>query len=98
MRESEWDQDHGEPHNEPSPFPTSNSKQQHGESQSKEAARMTFEEAQRERARMSYQQSQRLAQRARHRREEQTKAAKDDDVSKELRKLQEKLRELRRQQ
>ncbi len=56
---------------------------------------MSFEESQRQRARMSYQQSQRLAQRDRARAQEKMKAAKDDSVSKELRDLQEKLRELR---
>ena len=95
MRESEWDQDHGEPHNEPSPFPTA-SKQAGtapGQSSSDKPA-MSFEESQRQRARMSYQQSQRLAQRDRARRQEQEKAVKSDSVSQELKELQDKLREL----
>ena len=100
MRESEWDQDHGEPHDEPSPFPSTNKQQQNGgkDGAGNAAPRMTFEEAQRQRARMSYQQSQRLAQRDRQRAEEKMKAAKDDGVSEELRELQEKLRELRNKQ
>ena len=95
MRESEWDQDHGEPHDEPSPFPAA-AKGRDGK-QTAEGSRpaMSFEEAQRQRARMSYQQSQRLAQRQRARAQEQQKSAKDESVSKELRELQEKLRELR---
>ncbi|KAJ9476824.1 Mitochondrial sodium/hydrogen exchanger [Pseudozyma hubeiensis] len=98
MRESEWDQDHGEPHNEPSPFPASAKGGQAGSAAAEgdpNRPKMSFEEAQRQRARMSYQQSQRLAQRDRARAQEQQKAAKDDSVSKELKELQDKLRELR---
>lgn len=102
MRESEWDQDHGEPHNEPSPFPAASKgkdgKQGAAAEGGADKSAMSFEEAQRHRARMSYQQSQRLAQRDRVRAEEQQKAAKDNSVSKELRELQEKLRELRGKQ
>lgn len=91
MRESEWDQDHGEPHDEPSPFPQANKGKAGGDGK----PTMSFEEAQRARARMSYQQAQRLAQRDRARAEAEKKTVKDDGVSKELKDLQEKLRELR---
>ncbi len=92
MRESEWNQDHGEPHDEPSPFPLAKGKQ--AEAQEGER-KMSFEEAQRHRARMSYQQSQRLAQRDRERQKAKEETVKQDAVSKELKELQDKLRELR---
>lgn len=97
MRESEWDQDHGEPHNEPSPFSVSSKGKQAGTASKGESNRRptSFEEAQRQRARMSYQQSQRLAQRDRARAQAQQQTVKDDSVSRELRELQDKLRELR---
>ncbi|PWZ02654.1 hypothetical protein BCV70DRAFT_214188 [Testicularia cyperi] len=102
MRENEWDQDHGEPHNEPSPFPPARDPRGSGSStsaaQSDRSTPASFEEAQRQRARMSYQQSRRLAERDRAKATEQTKMAKDDTVSNELRELQEKLRELRGKQ
>lgn len=98
-RESEWEQDHGEPHDEPSPFPASSKgkdgKQAVADGNDASRPAMSFEEAQRHRARMSYQQSQRLAQRDRARAQAQQKATKDDSVSRELRELQDKLRELR---
>ncbi|KAJ1031712.1 hypothetical protein NDA13_002101 [Ustilago tritici] len=93
MRESEWNQDHGEPHDEPSPFPLSN-KGKDGKA-GDTGKPQSFEEAQRARARMLYQQAQRLAQRDRARAEAEKKVVKDDSVSKELRDLQQKLRELR---
>lgn len=98
MRESEWDQDQGEPHNEPSPFPESSKGKQAGSTSTGVGSTRqptSFEEAQRQRARMSYQQSQRLAQRDRERAQAQQKSTKDDSVSKELKELQDKLRELR---
>ncbi|EST09981.1 hypothetical protein PSEUBRA_000381 [Kalmanozyma brasiliensis GHG001] len=94
MRESEWDQDHGEPHNEPSPFPVAKGKQAGAEGAQGEQ-KMTFEEAQRHRARMSYQQSQRLAQRQREKAKAEQQTQKQDTVSNELKELQDKLRELR---
>lgn len=96
MRESEWDQDHGEPHNEPSPFPAvgaKDGKQVGGDGTS--GAKMSFEEAQRQRARTSYQQSQRIAQRDRARAQAEQKTAQNDKVARELRELLDKLRELR---
>ncbi|CBQ67769.1 conserved hypothetical protein [Sporisorium reilianum SRZ2] len=99
MRESEWDQDHGERHNEPSPFPASPKNKQAGSAAGADAEGnkppTSFEEAQRQRARMSYQQSQRLAQRDRARAQAQQQTVKDDPVSRELKELQDKLRELR---
>lgn len=95
MRESEWDQDHGEPHNEPSPFPVAKGKHTGSAEGAEKGPKMTFEEAQRHRARMSYQQSQRLAQRQRERAKAQQQTQKQDSVSNELKELQDKLRELR---
>lgn len=97
MRESEWNQDHGEPHDEPSPFPTAK-KGIDGKQGGEDGKKVTFEEAQRARARMSYQQSQRLAQRDRARAQEKEKKVESEKVSNELRDLQEKLRELRGKQ
>ncbi|SNX81681.1 uncharacterized protein MEPE_00386 [Melanopsichium pennsylvanicum] len=94
MRENEWERvDHGEPHDEPSPFPSATKKDaKDGKSGGEN---VSFEEAQRRRARMSYQQSQRLAQRDRARAQEKQKQMQSQTVSNELRELQEKLRELR---
>ncbi|GAC73616.1 hypothetical protein PANT_9c00216 [Moesziomyces antarcticus T-34] len=96
MRESEWDQDHGEPHNEPSPFPSVGAKDgKQAGADGTSGAKMSFEEAQRQRARTSYQQSQRIAQRDRARAQAEQKTAQNDKVARELRELQDKLRELR---
>lgn len=96
MRESEWDQDHGEPHDLPSPFPSNANKATNADgSQTKIPPPVSFEEAQRRRARMSFQQAQRQADRQRAQQADEQKSAKTDSVAKELRDLQEKLRNLR---
>ncbi|PWN54309.1 hypothetical protein IE53DRAFT_323242 [Violaceomyces palustris] len=91
MRENEWDHDPGEPHNEPSPFPTSNQNRNSQATDTKPAP-PSFQEAQRMRARQSYLESRRLAERDRKRREEEAVAHKRDSVADELRRLQDLLR------
>ncbi|EPQ28796.1 uncharacterized protein PFL1_03599 [Pseudozyma flocculosa PF-1] len=99
MREKEWQEDVGEPHDLPNPFVTPQQQHQHANGQSggtdPGAAPKSFDEALRLRARQSYAQAQRIAERDRRKREEQTKGYQDDKVAQELKSLQDKLRELR---
>ncbi|KAN0063122.1 hypothetical protein ACQY0O_004286 [Thecaphora frezii] len=91
---NDQEEDIGEPHDLPSPFPSSQPPP-NGTSDPLRPAPRSFEEIQRMRARQSFAQSQRIAERERRRRQEETKAHESDKASQELRQIQQKLRQLR---